>query len=98
MARALWVTSSPPDRALGGGHIRQAHLLEALGRAVPTDLIVIGALRDDDVRGALEEVTELPAVPPPRPLPRPLRRVRDLRKIMVAGSARFRPARQGGRA
>jgi glycosyltransferase involved in cell wall biosynthesis len=78
MAKALWVTASPPDRSLGGAHIRQAHLLEALGRQVPTDLVVVGEVRDASVRTAVDRLTELPPIPRRTSLPRQLRRVRDL--------------------
>lgn len=58
--RVLWVTEELPDRALGGGSIRQAHLFEALAGRVATDLLMIGELRDAAVRAAAATVTELP--------------------------------------
>jgi len=61
--RILWVTEEPPDRALGGGSIRQAHLFEALAGAVPTDLLLVGSLGDEGVRAAAAGVHELPKRP-----------------------------------
>jgi glycosyltransferase involved in cell wall biosynthesis len=54
--RVLWVTEEPPDRSLGGGNIRQAHLFEALARRFPTDLMMVGPLDDDRVREAANGV------------------------------------------
>ncbi|HEY1593552.1 MAG TPA: glycosyltransferase family 4 protein [Solirubrobacteraceae bacterium] len=59
-SRILWVTDEPPDRTLGGGSIRQAHLLEALAQAFPTDLLTAGARPEERVRELVEDVTELP--------------------------------------
>jgi polysaccharide biosynthesis protein PslH len=64
-SRVLWVTEEPPDRTLGGGSIRQAHLLEALAAAFPTDLLLAGSLGDLQVRRAAADVTELPKRPAP---------------------------------
>ena len=64
-ARILWVTEEPPDRALGGGSIRQAHLFEALGSTFATDLLTIGRVGDERVRGAAASITELPRRWPP---------------------------------
>jgi glycosyltransferase involved in cell wall biosynthesis len=58
--RVLWVTDEPPDRALGGGSIRQSHLLEALATELPTDLLVVGADPEERVRAAVSEVIALP--------------------------------------
>lgn len=58
--RVLWVTEEPPDRSLGGGSIRQAYLFEALARAIPTDLLLVGDLKDRRVRDAAGQVTLLP--------------------------------------
>lgn len=58
-SRVLWVTEELPDRTLGGGSIRQAHLFEALAAAVPTDLLVAGSLADARVRRAASGVEEL---------------------------------------
>jgi glycosyltransferase involved in cell wall biosynthesis len=58
--RVLWVTEEPPDRTLGGGNIRQAHLFQALAEAVPTDLLTVGPLTDRHVRDAATSVEVLP--------------------------------------
>jgi glycosyltransferase involved in cell wall biosynthesis len=58
--RVLWVTEEPPDRSLGGGNIRQAHLFGALARAFPTDLLVVGSVTDEQVRAAAARIIELP--------------------------------------
>lgn len=63
--RVLWVTEEPPDHALGGGNIRQAHLFEAIARVFSTDLLLAGSVRDEGVRNAAANVIELPR---PRPL------------------------------
>ena len=60
MPAVRWVTHEPPNRSGGGGNIRQAYLLRAVAEAFPTDLVVVGALEDDELRGALRSVTELP--------------------------------------
>jgi polysaccharide biosynthesis protein PslH len=59
------VTEEPPDRSLGGGNIRQAYLFEALARAFPTDLLVVGRVTDERVRSAAANVTEVSARRPP---------------------------------
>lgn len=58
--RALWVTEELPDRGLGGGSIRQAHLFEALAARVPTDLLMVGELDDPGVRRGAATISELP--------------------------------------
>jgi hypothetical protein len=59
-SRVLWVTEESPDRTLGGGSIRQAHLFETLAAAFPTDLLLAGSLADAGVRAAAADVAELP--------------------------------------
>lgn len=76
-ARVLWVTDEPPALDLGGGNIRQAHLVGGLGRAADVCLLVMGEV-DDDVRGALREVVEVPPRPLPQPKVKAVRRVLDL--------------------
>lgn len=78
MARALWIAQEPPDRDLGGGSIRQAHLIEALGRRVPTDLLLAGQLRDERTRAALSRVIEVDDPPRWDPPNRTVRRMADL--------------------
>jgi glycosyltransferase involved in cell wall biosynthesis len=83
MTRALWVTAEPPDRNLGGGSIREAYLLEALGRAVDTHLLLAGHLDDQQTRGAMSAITELEVLDRPPPSTRAARRVDDLRRVLV---------------
>ena len=64
MARVLWLTSQVPDRNLGGGNIRQAHLLAAAAATHEVHLAVVGRLADDELRRSLAGLTELP-VPAP---------------------------------
>ena len=59
----LWVTEEPPDRAGGGGGLRQANLLIELSRRLEVDLLLAGRLRDDGVRAAVRSVVEV-EVPP----------------------------------
>jgi glycosyltransferase involved in cell wall biosynthesis len=63
--RVLWVSEEAPDRSLGGGSIRQAHLFRALADAFPTDLLLAGSLRDESVRATASGVTEIPKRRPP---------------------------------
>ncbi len=55
---ALWVTCDAPDRRLAGSNIRQAHLLEALGRELPVDVLSCGEL-DPVTRAAVRNVTQV---------------------------------------
>jgi len=83
MTRALWVTAEPPDRNLGGGSIREAHLLEALANEVDTHLLLAGELHDDRTRAALAGVTEVDVArrsPPTTPV---RRRLDDARRVLV---------------
>jgi glycosyltransferase involved in cell wall biosynthesis len=83
VTRALWVTTEPPDRNLGGGSIREAYLLEALGIAVETHLLLVGKLEDQRTRSALAGVTEL-ALPVAQPAAvGARRRLSDLRRVLV---------------
>jgi glycosyltransferase involved in cell wall biosynthesis len=98
-ARVLWVTEEPPDRALGGGNIRQSHLFQVLAAAMPTDLLVTGSVADEDVRALAANLIELH----PHPVPesqRPLgRRARELAVLLGSPypSALY-PARRNRRA
>ena len=83
MTRALWVTAEPPDRNLGGGSIREAYLLEALGRAVDTHLLLAGHLEDQRTRAALSAITEFEVPDRRPPATRTARRVDDLRRVLV---------------
>jgi glycosyltransferase involved in cell wall biosynthesis len=82
MSRVLWVTDEVPDLELGGGSIRQYHLLLRLARRYPVDLVVVGVLRDRALRDALRSVRELPR---PEPEPQWLQPVRA-RLGMVPGA------------
>src|SRR5437660_805519 len=83
MTRALWVTAEPPDRNLTGGSIREAYLLEALGREVETHLLLAGTLQDPATRAALAGITEVDVVGHPPPTQRTRRRVDDLRRVFL---------------
>ncbi len=83
MTRALWVTTEPPDRNLGGGSIREAYLVEALAREVDTELLLAGRLHDERTRAALAGITEIDAPLPPPPGHRTRRRAEDLRRVLV---------------
>jgi glycosyltransferase involved in cell wall biosynthesis len=56
----LWVTPEPPDRSLGGGSIRQSHLLEAVGRELDVDVIAIGGRLDDRTEPVVRHLEEIP--------------------------------------
>lgn len=55
----MWLTPVPPDRAGGGGHIRQAHLFGALSARAEVHLLSSRAVLDPMVRAAAASVTEL---------------------------------------
>ncbi|MDQ2648018.1 MAG: glycosyltransferase family 4 protein [Actinomycetota bacterium] len=74
----LWITEEPPDRSLGGGNIRQAHLLLGLARRADVTLLVMGTLGDEGVRDACAEVIDLPGVRLPAPRSTTARRLFDL--------------------
>jgi glycosyltransferase involved in cell wall biosynthesis len=79
--RVLWVTEERPDIRLGGGSVRQAHLLKEVAKAMPVDLLVTGHIDDDQVRAAAANVTEMDvrlAFTPEQPL------VRQLHWLLVA--------------
>ena len=75
--RLLWVTDEPPGLGLGGGNIRQAHLLSGLGRAFDVCLLVMGEV-GDEVRQSVHEVIEVPPRRLPQPKDKTLRRGMDL--------------------
>lgn len=62
MTRALWVSDEPPDRRLGGGNIRQAHLAEALARRAEVHLLLAGRLGDSASLSSFASVTEVDPV------------------------------------
>ena len=71
----LWLTAEPPHPSLGGGAIRQAHLLRGLVERADVDLAVVGRLQDDALRPRLRGVVELAPPPLPPSLVRPVRRL-----------------------
>jgi glycosyltransferase involved in cell wall biosynthesis len=83
VTRALWVTTEPPDRNLGGGSIREAYLLEALARKVETHLLLAGTLEDEQTRAVLASVIELDVPALRLPATRAQRRFDDLRRVLV---------------
>lgn len=58
------MTTEPPDRKLGGGSIRQAHLLGALAERTEVTLLLHGsALEDEETKAALQGLVEVPGSP-----------------------------------
>jgi glycosyltransferase involved in cell wall biosynthesis len=97
--RVLWLTDEPPDRRLGGGNIRQAHLVTGLARTCDVHLVIIGAAPDDEVAAAVGRVTLLddPGLrEPARPAVRTAMHVwlavagRGPREVALAGRRRRR--------
>lgn len=71
----LWVTAEVPDRAGGGGNLRQGHLLVEVTRHLPVDLLVAGHVTDEGVRAAVRTLVEVPVEPRPGSSWRTRRRV-----------------------
>jgi glycosyltransferase involved in cell wall biosynthesis len=93
--RVLWITEEPPDRSLGGGNIRQAHLVQGMGRRAEVTLLMFGSLRDEGVRAAVADLVEVHGVPLLAPRQRWIRRLQDLwiawrgpREVAVPGRRR----------
>lgn len=61
MPKVRWVTALPPNHAGGGGHLRQAHLLDALFDRADVTIVVVGHLDDDALRSAAASVVEVDA-------------------------------------
>jgi len=61
----LWVADEVPDPDLGGGSIRQYNLLRRLADEAEVDLVLVGKLRDKELRQSLRGITELPRPPVP---------------------------------
>jgi glycosyltransferase involved in cell wall biosynthesis len=59
MTRVLWVSAEAPDRRLGGGNIRQAHLADALAGRAEVHLLLAGHLGDSASRTIFAGVTEV---------------------------------------
>lgn len=68
---------------LGGGNIRQAHLLGSLAAEVPTDLLVAGSRTDDATRAAVRRIIEVPHEPLPAPRSATGRRLRSLQEAFL---------------
>ena len=73
-----WVTDEVPDRGLGGGHIRQAHLVAGLSDVADVTLVVSGDGTEPALREQVVTLLEVPDAPPRRWRIRSLRRVYDL--------------------
>ena len=82
--KLLWVTDEVPDPELGGGSIRQYELLTRISDSAEIDLLLVGSLRNRDLRQALRAVHE---VPPFEGAIRPalVRRLSDLRDVALLG-------------
>jgi polysaccharide biosynthesis protein PslH len=79
VSRVLWVTSEAPDFTLGGGAMRQAHLIRGLAGVFDrVDLLVAGHLADPGVRALFGSVSELEVTAAPRRPSRTRRRIGDL--------------------
>jgi polysaccharide biosynthesis protein PslH len=98
MTRALWVTAIPPDHDGGGGHIRQAYLLDALADRIETHLVVAGSLDDDRTRSVMASVREVSVHLPPEPRTRTVRRLRDLAYAASPDPSEVRQAKRIRRA
>lgn len=79
--RVLCISAEPPQYSLGGGNIRQAHLLCALARATETHLLVAGPYDEDGIPFA--RVTQIPWPPWPRVYNPTHRRVRDVMRALA---------------
>lgn len=76
----LWLTPVPPDRAGGGGHIRQAELLLALAEEADVHLVCSHPVTDPEVRRAAASVRPVGLEERNRgDKPKILRRAEDLR-------------------
>ncbi len=82
--RVLWITDEPPDHSLGGGNIRQAHLVAGLGRVAEVCLLVMGEVADAQVRESVARVIEVPTRPLPGPRNKTARRLLDLWLALAA--------------
>ncbi|HVA42828.1 MAG TPA: glycosyltransferase [Acidimicrobiales bacterium] len=84
MRQALWVTSEAPDFRVGGGSIRQAHLLAGLARRFDqVDLVLAGHLSDPEVAGLLGPVSEVDFEERRAPSSVAARRLEDVWKAVV---------------
>ena len=74
----LWITDEPPDRSLGGGNIRQAHLLGGLTEVADVTLLLVGELKDAAVRSSLATLIEVGSGEPRVWRSQTARRIQDL--------------------
>lgn len=85
MPRVLWITPFPPAFAGGGGHIRQAHLLDALATEHQVTVVTAGVVHDERVRALATAVVEVPVEARDRGELGPIqRRVLDLAAAVAA--------------
>jgi polysaccharide biosynthesis protein PslH len=82
--RVLWVTEEPPDRALGGGNIRQAYLFEALAGAMPIDLLTSTPVTNVLLHDLAATVVELPTRRMPESRHPVGRRALELRVVLAS--------------
>jgi glycosyltransferase involved in cell wall biosynthesis len=55
----LWVSAEIPDAELGGGSIRQYHLLRRISRRADIDLVLVGELRDQSILNYVRQATTI---------------------------------------
>jgi glycosyltransferase involved in cell wall biosynthesis len=82
--RVLWVTAEVPDAALGGGSIRQAHLLRTVAASAETHLLLAGRLGPGGPPAELAGVVELTVSPAPLPDSHALRRLVIARRALFS--------------
>src|SRR5689334_3378418 len=63
--KVLWLTDEVPDPDFGGGSIRQYQLLRRMCERADVDLLLVGTLRDEQLKSVLHSVVEFPAPPAP---------------------------------
>lgn len=86
--RVLWITDEAPDADLGGGNVRQSHLVRGLARVADVHLLVVGDGPDAAVAAAVAEVTAVADPGLPEPAWKPFRRAHDLWLALVARGPR----------
>jgi glycosyltransferase involved in cell wall biosynthesis len=96
--QVIWVTAESPNRAGGGGNIRQSYLLERLARDADVHLLLAGDPPDAMVAAAVRSIERHPAGPRPLPASTVGRRFRLLADAVLPGgpseARSARPARQ----